>query len=66
MGDVPDAAGDGSAGEDGEYISFRLISDGTCSGEVKWKEERQKVLIDGQLYLMYEGKMYDVRGTQVK
>jgi len=26
----------------------------------------QKVLIDGQLYLMYEGRMYDVRGTRVK
>ena len=26
----------------------------------------QKVLIDGQLYLMHEGQMYDVRGTEVK
>jgi hypothetical protein len=26
----------------------------------------QKVLIDGQLYLMYEGRMYDVRGQKVK
>ncbi len=26
----------------------------------------QKVLIDGQLYLMYDGKMYDVRGQLVK
>jgi len=27
---------------------------------------RTKVLIDGQLYLMYEGRMYDVQGKEVK
>ena len=25
-----------------------------------------KILVNGQLYLMYEGKMYDVRGARVK
>lgn len=28
--------------------------------------QRQKVLIDGELYLMYEGKMYDVRGARTR
>ena len=26
----------------------------------------QKILFDGQIYLMYEGRMYDVRGTRVE
>ena len=28
--------------------------------------ESRKIIVDGKLYLMYEEKMYDVRGTQVK
>lgn len=32
----------------------------------KSKVESQKVLRDGQLYIMHEGRMYDVRGVRVK
>ena len=38
----------------------------TVTGDRLWVTGVQKVLIDGKLYLMYKGTMYNVQGQEVK
>lgn len=56
----------------GEYNNYE-ISGGTLvhvSGEgienVQLTEKAQKIMIDGAMYILRNGKMYDVRGAQVR
>ena len=49
--------------------SFVTAGAGTATGvdDVRRTDVRcTKVIRDGQIYLMYEGRMYDVRGNQIK
>jgi len=48
-------------GEDGTVIPNQAIEDVQSD-----KVQSTKVLRDGQIYLMYEGQMYDVQGRRVK
>ncbi len=49
--------------------SFATAGAGTPTGVEEGPSDqglRTKVVINGQIYLMYEGRMYDVRGNQIK
>ena len=57
--------------EDTHVFPFRAVFretqgvENVQDGSRKSKAESRKVLRDGMLYLMYEGRMYDVRGVEV-